>query len=82
MHLGTGRSCSFTVQYVLGRGTAIPVYLYLYIVFMVQLTSLFHCFSCIGDMYENGVDNGRYYSVNVPLRDGIDDQGKSKHHMV
>ena len=30
-------------------------------------------------MYENGVDNGRYYSVNVPLRDGIDDHGKSKH---
>ena len=29
-----------------------------------------------GDMYENGVDNGRYYSVNVPLRDGIDDHGK------
>ena len=25
-------------------------------------------------MFEVGVDNGRYYSLNVPLRDGIDDQ--------
>lgn len=28
-----------------------------------------------GDMFELGVENGRYYSLNVPLRDGIDDQG-------
>ncbi|XP_028403863.1 histone deacetylase 3-like [Dendronephthya gigantea] len=34
-----------------------------------------HFFPGTGDMYENGVDNGRYYSVNVPLRDGIDDHG-------
>ena len=27
-------------------------------------------------MYENGVEKGRYYSLNVPLRDGIDDQGE------
>jgi histone deacetylase 3 len=26
-----------------------------------------------GDMYENGMDKGRFYSVNVPLKDGIDD---------
>lgn len=30
-----------------------------------------------GDMFELGVENGRFYSLNVPLRDGIDDQGKS-----
>ena len=29
----------------------------------------------VGDMFELGVENGRYYSLNVPLRDGIDDQG-------
>lgn len=27
-----------------------------------------------GDMYEIGADLGKYYSVNVPLREGIDDQ--------
>uniref|UniRef100_A0A1B6LRK8 Histone deacetylase n=1 Tax=Graphocephala atropunctata TaxID=36148 RepID=A0A1B6LRK8_9HEMI len=26
-----------------------------------------------GDMYEIGAENGRYYSVNVPLKEGIDD---------
>ncbi|KAK2726597.1 histone deacetylase 3-like [Artemia franciscana] len=26
-----------------------------------------------GDMYEIGSDSGRYYSVNIPLREGIDD---------
>lgn len=26
-----------------------------------------------GDMYEIGADKGRYYSLNVPLKDGIDD---------
>ncbi|XP_018019522.1 histone deacetylase 3 [Hyalella azteca] len=26
-----------------------------------------------GDMFEIGHDNGRYYSVNVPLKEGIDD---------
>lgn len=25
-------------------------------------------------MYELGADTGKYYSVNVPLREGIDDQ--------
>ena len=24
-------------------------------------------------MYEVGLENGRYYSINVPLKDGIDD---------
>lgn len=28
----------------------------------------------IGDMYEIGAECGRYYSVNVPLKEGIDDQ--------
>lgn len=27
-----------------------------------------------GDMYETGSGAGRYYSVNVPLKEGIDDQ--------
>ena len=26
-----------------------------------------------GDMYEVGMDRGKYYSVNLPLKDGIDD---------
>lgn len=30
-----------------------------------------HCFT--GDMFEVGHDSGRYYSVNVPLKEGIDD---------
>jgi hypothetical protein len=28
-----------------------------------------------GDMHEVGVGSGKYYSVNVPLRNGIDDEG-------
>ena len=28
---------------------------------------------CSGDMYEVGMDQGRYYSVNLPLKDGIND---------
>jgi acetoin utilization deacetylase AcuC-like enzyme len=28
-----------------------------------------------GDMYEIGQGRGKYYSVNVPFKDGIDDQG-------
>lgn len=27
-----------------------------------------------GSMYEIGIDSGRYYSINVPLKEGIDDQ--------
>ena len=27
-----------------------------------------------GDMYELGAESGRYYSLNVPLKEGIDDQ--------
>ncbi len=27
-----------------------------------------------GDMYETGAEAGRYYSVNIPLKEGIDDQ--------
>lgn len=35
--------------------------------------------SCLssGDMYEIGAEKGKFYSVNVPLRDGIDDQSES-----
>ena len=29
-----------------------------------------------GDMYEIGADKGKYYSINVPLKDGIDDQSE------
>ena len=29
----------------------------------------------LGDMYESGADDGKFYSLNVPLKDGIDDQG-------
>jgi len=31
-----------------------------------------------GDMYEVGAESGRYYCLNVPLRDGIDDQSVLK----
>lgn len=27
-------------------------------------------------MYEVGAESGRYYCLNVPLRDGIDDQSE------
>jgi hypothetical protein len=30
-----------------------------------------------GDMFEVGAECGRYYSLNVPLREGMDDQSKS-----
>lgn len=33
-------------------------------------------FSPAGDMYEVGAGKGKYYSLNVPLKDGIDDEGK------
>lgn len=32
-------------------------------------------FPCTGDIHEIGVEKGKYYSVNVPLRDGITDEG-------
>uniref|UniRef100_A0A8C2IUG7 Histone deacetylase n=1 Tax=Cyprinus carpio TaxID=7962 RepID=A0A8C2IUG7_CYPCA len=32
-----------------------------------------------GDMYEVGAESGRYYCLNVPLRDGIDDQSEMIH---
>ena len=28
-------------------------------------------------MYEIGAEKGKYYSLNVPLKDGIDDQSRS-----
>ncbi|XP_077980928.1 histone deacetylase 3-like [Glandiceps talaboti] len=33
-----------------------------------------HFFPGTGDMYEIGSESGRYYSLNIPLKDGIDDQ--------
>ncbi|XP_002742058.1 histone deacetylase 3-like [Saccoglossus kowalevskii] len=32
-----------------------------------------HFFPGTGDMYEVGSESGRYYSLNIPLKDGIDD---------
>ncbi|XP_035699197.1 histone deacetylase 3-like isoform X2 [Branchiostoma floridae] len=32
-----------------------------------------HFFPGTGDMYEVGAEGGKYYSLNVPLKDGIDD---------
>lgn len=29
-----------------------------------------------GDMYEIGAGKGKYFSLNVPLKDGIDDEGR------
>lgn len=34
------------------------------------------CVCAAGDMYEVGAESGRYYCLNVPLRDGIDDQSE------
>lgn len=34
------------------------------------------CVRSAGDMYEVGAESGRYYCLNVPLRDGIDDQSE------
>jgi hypothetical protein len=30
----------------------------------------------LGSMYEIGAETGRYYSINVPLREGITDDGE------
>lgn len=49
------------------------------------LQQLSHLSSSVsaGDMYEVGAERGKYYSVNVPLKDGIDDQSKScEHHWL
>ena len=35
------------------------------------------CALLAGDMYEIGAEKGKHYSVNVPLKDGIDDQSES-----
>jgi len=34
-----------------------------------------HFFPGTGDMYEIGAGKGKYFSLNVPLKDGIDDEG-------
>lgn len=38
------------------------------------IESCFHFLFGVGDMFELGHDSGRYYSVNVPLKEGIDDE--------
>ena len=43
---------------------------------LVIVQKLIIC-STPGDMYEIGAEKGKYYSVNVPLKDGIDDQSRS-----
>lgn len=40
---------------------------------MYQGKVLYRFFLGTGDMYEMGAESGRFYSVNVPLREGIDD---------
>lgn len=48
------------------------------IAFLVHVLSTLNNLTIVffaGDMFELGVENGRYYSLNVPLKDGIDDQG-------
>ncbi len=45
-----------------------------YLVSILDNLTIVICFFA-GDMFELGVENGRYYSLNVPLKDGIDDQG-------
>ena len=36
--------------------------------------SLLLCISGSGDVADVGVGKGKYYAINVPLKDGIDDQ--------
>lgn len=33
-------------------------------------------------MYEIGAESGRYYSLNVPLREGMDDTSESTHVLL
>jgi len=42
----------------------------------MMMMTLMHVIQLLGDMYELGADIGKYYSVNVPLREGIDDHCK------
>lgn len=42
-----------------------------------EVHNLFFALLPVGDMYEVGAESGRYYCLNVPLRDGIDDQSES-----
>ena len=44
---------------------------------LIVIILIYQALFLAGDMFELGVENGRYYSLNVPLRDGIDDQGWS-----
>ena len=41
-----------------------------------QLGKLNNFLDLTGDMFEIGVENGKFYSLNVPLKDGIDDASK------
>ena len=33
-------------------------------------------------MYEVGAESGRYYSVNIPLKEGIDDASKCIYNVI
>ena len=43
---------------------------------IVYLSYLLSVIVCLGDMYEIGANSGKYYTVNVPLKEGIDDTSK------
>lgn len=42
--------------------------------FPSYLTAGCFCFSGTGDVTDVGLGKGRYYSVNVPIQDGIQDE--------
>ena len=43
----------------------------------MSLSDVYRVCGFAGDMYEIGAEKGRYYSLNVPLKDGIDDHSES-----
>ena len=51
-------------------GGGVIVWMHLCITYTDHLSIL------TGDMYEIGAEHGKYYSLNVPLKDGIDDQSE------
>lgn len=46
------------------------------VLLLVFIESMCVLWFSAGDMYEVGAESGRYYCLNVPLRDGIDDQSE------
>lgn len=49
-------------------------FLLLLSLFSPWLTPGHFCFSGTGDVTDVGLGKGRYYSVNVPIQDGIQDE--------